>query len=487
MSGWRSWLASLREVPVAQYVRPWSFLLVFLLSAAAWNGGFAEGSDKAKPVALVAEITGVIGPATAHYVEKAIAKARTRHAEVLILRLDTPGGLVTSMRDIIESILASPVPVVGYVAPPGAHAASAGTYILYATSVAAMAPGTNIGAATPVHIGGIPGLPTPNEPKPARQAPSGKNDKPGDASPKRKAEEPQMPADPMVAKSMNDAIALILGLAELRGRNADWAEKAVREAATLHARQALEEHVIDIIAGDIDDLLRALNGRKVMAGNKQEHTLSTFGIEVERFEPDFMTRALGSLANPNIALILMLIGIYGLIFEFMNPGMVLPGVAGAISLLLGLYALQELPLDYAGLALLLLGIAFMIAEAFAPTFGVLGFGGIIAFVIGAAMLIDTDIPEYRLSWTVIGSAAAVSASFLILFVGYMWRTQARKVQSGPEQLIGSKAFVLDWSGDEGHVWVEGERWNARGDRAFAKGDPVRVQMRHGLTLIVVPY
>jgi membrane-bound serine protease (ClpP class) len=466
---------------VGQDVRLHSLILVFFLSAVASIGGLAQGAsgDKTKPVALVAEITGVIGPASAHYLEKAIEKARSRQAEVLILRLDTPGGLVTSMRQMIEDILASPIPIVGYVAPPGAHAASAGTYILFATNIAAMAPGTNIGAATPVQIGGIPGLPTPNEPKPDRQTPGPDGRGPTEGK-------PQVPADAMTAKSMNDAIALIRGLAELRGRNADWAEKAVREAATLHARQALEEHVVDLIAGDIDELLRALNGRKVIVGNHEERTLSTLGIAVEHIEPDFMTRVLGAIANPNIALILMLIGIYGLIFEFMNPGMVLPGVAGAICLLLGLYALQELPLDYAGLALLLLGIAFMIAEAFAPTFGVLGFGGIIAFVIGAAMLIDTDVAEYRLSWTVIGVAAAVSASFLIVLVGYMWRVQAQKIQSGAEQMIGSEAVVLDWSGGEGHVWIEGERWNARSDRAFAKGDPVKVQERQGLTLIVTP-
>jgi membrane-bound serine protease (ClpP class) len=449
-------------------------ILVFFLCAVAPISTLAQEAvgDKPRQVALVAEITGVIGPASSHYVEKAIEKARSRRAEVLILRLDTPGGLITSMRDMIKHILASPIPVIGYVAPPGAHAASAGTYILYSTNIAAMAPGTNIGAATPVQIGGIPGLPTPNEPKPDRETPVGK---------------PHAPADPMAAKSMNDAIALIRGLAELRGRNADWAERAVREAATLHARQALEEHVIDLVAGDIDELLREINGRKVITGNHEQRTLSTLGITVERLEPDFMSRVLGTIANPNIALILMLIGIYGLIFEFMNPGTVLPGVAGAISLLLGLYALHELPLDYAGLALLLLGIAFMIAEAFAPTFGVLGFGGIAAFVIGAAMLIDTDVPEYRLSWTVIGVGAVVSASFLSLFVGYAWRAQIRKVQSGTEQLIGSEAVVLDWAAGEGYVWIEGERWSARGDQDFAKGDHVKVHARHGLTLAVVPW
>jgi membrane-bound serine protease (ClpP class) len=476
---------------VGQDLRPHGLILVLLLWLVASSSVLPQGAsgDVSKPVALVAEITGVIGPASAHYLEKAIEKARLRQAEVLILRLDTPGGLVTSMREMIKDILASPVPVVGYVAPPGAHAASAGTYILYSTNIAAMAPGTNIGAATPVQIGGIPGLPTPNKPKPERQitGPDGNADRPADGNPKKEDGKPQVPEDAMAAKSMNDAIALIRGLAELRGRNADWAERAVREAATLHARQALEQHVIDLIAGDIDELLRALNGRKVIVGNHEERTLSTLGIAVERVEPDFMTRALGTLANPNIALILMLIGIYGLIFEFMNPGMVLPGVAGAISLLLGLYGLQELPLDYAGLALVMLGIIFMIAEAFAPTFGVLGIGGLIAFVLGAGMLIDTDLPEYRLSRTVIGTAAAVSASFLILFVGYMLRSQVRKVQSGAEQLIGSKAVVLDWSGEEGHVWVEGERWNAISDRAFAKDDLVKVRERHGLTLVVVPH
>lgn len=451
-------------------------LLALIASTLKLAAGLEDNAPKR--VALVASITGVIGPATSHYIDKAIEKARSERAEVLVLRLDTPGGLVTSMREIIKSVLASPIPVVGYVAPPGAHAASAGTYILYATHIAAMAPGTNIGAATPVQIGGIPGIPKPNEPSPPQRSPALKDH--GDKS----GETPQPPADAMTAKSMNDAIALIRGLAELRGRNADWAEKAVRDAATLHARQALDEHVIDLIADNIDELLLAINGRKVLLANHQERTLSTLDLSVIRFEPDFMTKALGALANPSVALILMLIGIYGLIFEFMNPGMVLPGVAGAICLIIGLYALQELPLDYAGLALIILGIAFMIAEAFAPSFGILGVGGIIAFVVGGAMLIDTDIPEYRLSWSFIGATAAVSAAFLILFVGSLWRTQTRKVRSGAEHMIGGTAVILDWSGGEGHVWVEGERWNAKSDRSFVSGDRVRVEARHGLTLIV---
>ena len=276
---------------------------------------------------------------------------------------------------------------------------------------------------------------------------------------------------------------MIRGFAELRGRNADWAEKAVREAAVLNARQALEQHVIEVVSPDIPELLRAVNGRKLVIGG-QERTLSTAGIEVVRVEPDFMTKALGAIANPNVALILMLIGTYGLIFELMSPGAIAPGVIGAICLVLGLYALSELPLDYAGLALVVLGICFMIAEAFMPTFGILGFGGIAAFVIGAAMLVNTNIPAYRVSYSVIAAMAAISAAFLILLMGYVWRSQRRKAVSGAEELTGSEAVVLSWENGEGYVWAQGERWHARGDKDFAAGQRLKVQKLDGLTLIV---
>ncbi len=426
--------------------------------------------------AVLAEITGVIGPATAMYVQNAVDEARARRAEVLILTLDTPGGLLSSTREIVKSILASPVPVIGYVAPAGAHAASAGTYILYATSLAAMAPGTNIGAATPVQIGGgggVPGLPSLNEPRPAKEkGKGGEAAKPG-----------QAPLPTIEIKTANDAVALIRSLAELRGRNADWAEKAVREAATLNARQALEQHVIELVAPDITELLRAANGRKLVQAG-QERTLRTDGIEVVRIEPDFMTKALGAIANPNVALILMLIGTYGLIFELMSPGAIAPGVIGAISLVLGLYALSELPLDYAGLALVVLGISFMIAEAFMPTFGILGFGGIAAFVIGAAMLVNTNVPAFRVSYSVIATMAAISAAFLTLLMGYVWRSQRRKAVSGPEELIGSGAVVLSWENGEGYVWAQGERWHARGGMEYAAGQRLTVQELDGLTLVV---
>jgi membrane-bound serine protease (ClpP class) len=449
------------------------FTALFLLAGARAQQG---GGEAPRHVAVLAAITGVAGPATARYVQDAVDEARERQAEVLILRLDTPGGLLSSTREIVKSILASPVPVIGYVAPGGAHAASAGTYILYATSIAAMVPGTNIGAATPVQIGGTPGLPSPPaEPQPAKEKEKGK------------ATEPAKPAQPplptMETKAANDAVAWIRSLAELRGRNADWAEKAVREAATLNARQALEQHAIELIAPDVTELLRAVNGRKVTV-NGQERTLRTAGIEVVHFEPGFMTKALGALANPNVALILMLLGTYGLIFELMSPGAVAPGVIGAISLVLGLYALSELPLDYAGLSLVVLGMCFMVAEAFMPAFGILGFGGIAAFVIGAAMLMNTDIPEFRVSYEVIGGMATISAAFLILLVGYVWRSQVRKAVSGAEELTGSEAIVLSWEKGEGYVWAQGERWQARGGMDYAAGQRLRVEKLDGLTLVV---
>ncbi len=453
--------------------------LALLIALPALAGAIAQqsGSEAPQRLAVLAEITGVIGPAAARYVQDAVDEARGRQAEVLILRLDTPGGLLSSTREIVQSILASPIPVIGYVAPGGAHAASAGTYILYATSIAAMAPGTNIGAATPVQIGGAPGLPSPTEPQPA----------PGPVKEKGKGTEPAKPAQAplptMETKAANDAVAWIRSLAELRGRNADWAEKAVREAATLNPRQALEQHVIELVAPDVTELLRAINGRKVVI-NAQERTLRTAGIEVVRFEPGFMTKALGALANPNVALILMLIGTYGLIFELMSPGAVAPGVIGAICLLLGLYALSELPLDYAGLALVVLGMSFMIGEAFMPTFGILGFGGIAAFVIGAAMLINTNMPEFRVSYSVIATMAAISAAFLILLMGYVWRSQRSKAVSGREELTGSEAIVLNWENGEGYVWAQGERWQARGGKDYAAGQRLKVEKLDGLTLVV---
>ena len=284
-------------------------------------------------------------------------------------------------------------------------------------------------------------------------------------------------------KVANDAVALIRRLATLRGRNAEWAEKAVREAATLDDQQALDQHVVDVVAPDISGLLHAVDGRKVVIG-KTGRTLATAAASVVRFEPSFMIKALGALANPNVALILMLVGTYGLIFELMSPGAVAPGVIGAISMVLGLYALSELPVDYAGLTLVVLGIAFMIAEAFMPTFGILGFGGIAAFAIGAAMLIDTNVPDFRVSYKVIAGMATLSAAVLILLMRYVWHSQHRQAVSGAEQLQGCEAVVLTWENGEGYVWVQGERWHARGGLEYASGQRLTVRALDGLTLIV---
>jgi membrane-bound serine protease (ClpP class) len=345
-----------------------------------------------------------------------------------------------------------------------------------------MAPGTNLGAATPVQVGGFPGLPQPDDKdKDETKKPAG-DGQGGDASGKQQGAAPLGP-DAMTAKATNDAAAFIRSLAEMRGRNADWAEKAVREAASLSAGKALEEGVIDLLADDVEALLRAASGRQVtVAGNKR--ALATAGAAIESIEPDGITRLLGVLANPNVAMVLMLIGIYGMIFEISSPGAVAPGVIGAISLLLGLYALNQLPLNYAGLALVLLGLAFMVAEALSPSFGILGFGGLVAFVTGAAMLIDTDIPAYRVSWWVIGTTAALSAAMLILLVGYTLRAYRRARPADATGLSGADAEVLDWSGGAGHVLAAGERWNAAGATGLRAGQPVRIRAVEGLTVLV---
>jgi membrane-bound serine protease (ClpP class) len=392
------------------------------------------------------------------------------------------------MREIVSEILRSPAPVIGYVAPSGAHAASAGTYILYATHVAAMAPGTNLGAATPVQIGGLPGLPSPEkeDPKPgAGSAPERNPEAPHDTDTPDEPEQPGKvaPGDPMSAKVTNDAVAFIRSLAQVHGRNAEWAEEAVREAASLSATDALEQGVIDVISGDIDPLLVAVDGRTVTIGGT-ERVLETAGLPVEQMEPDAITRILGVLSNPNVALVLMMIGLYGVILEFWNPGAIAPGVVGAISLTVGLYALNQLPLDYAGLALVGLGIAFMIAEALAPSFGVLGFGGIVAFVLGAAMLVDTDVPEYRVSWWVIGTMAAMSIAVLVLLLGFTLRAYRRPAVSGARTLVGASAHVLEWSGGQGFVWAAGERWRATGATELRSGDSVRVCAVDGIALVV---
>lgn len=461
---------------ISAIARMVGFLSLILCGLAA---SVAQQSPRQQ--AIVADLEGAIGPAAARHVADAVDLARARSAEVLILRIDTPGGLATSMRDIVTEILASPVPVVGYVAPSGSHAASAGLYVLYACHVASMAPGTNTGSATPVQIGGLP-LPVPQRPPPEVGGEDADGQTDGNQSEGEDARDTPAiaPADPMTAKVANDAAAYIRSLAQMRGRNADWAETAVREAASLPAEDALQMNVIDIIADDLTDLLAQLDGRTVVAGGI-ERELSTSALVIERIEPSVVTNILQLLSNPNVALLLMVVGVHGLIFEFANPG-VGPGIIGAISLVLGLYALNQLPVNYAGLALMLFGIALMVAEAVTPTFGVLGVGGIGAFSIGAAILIDTDVPEFQVSWSTILVLAALSFATLSLLFGYVWRTFRKPVRTGAAALRGASGEVIDWANGTGHVWTQGERWEAVGPRALGPGERIEVVGLKGLRL-----
>lgn len=466
--------AAARQGARGRWVLP-AFLLLLGGTLALLPGIMAGQGGRS---AVVLQVQGVIGPASADYIIRGRDKAEDRNAALVVLQLDTPGGLDSSMRDIIRAILAAKIPVATYVHPGGARAASAGTYILYASHVAAMSPGTNLGAATPVQLGGgrLPfgGEEEEKKDKPDRKAEDGD-----------RADRPPQPATAMERKVVNDATAYIRGLAELRGRNADWAEKAVREGVSLSAKDAQAQNVVDIVAAGLDDLLAQMDGRTVKVG-QTDATIDSKDLAIVRIEPDWRTELLAAITNPNVALILMMIGIYGLIFEFMNPGALYPGTIGAICLLTGLYALAALPVSYAGMGLIALGIGLMTAEAFAPSFGILGIGGAIAFILGAMILIDTDLPAFEISWPVIGGVVAVSLGFSLIVLRLAWRAQRRKVVTGIEQMIGAPGRVLQWSGGKGHVAEHGERWAAVGPDDLEPGSGIRVMRLEGLTLTVAP-
>jgi membrane-bound serine protease (ClpP class) len=431
--------------------------------ALIWGSAFlfsvapTAGSER---VALLLRLNGAVSPASADYVIRGIQLANDRKVALVVLQMDTPGGLDTSMRDIVRAILASSVPVASYVAPSGARAASAGTYILYASHIAAMAPGTNLGAATPIALGG-----------------SGQdNGQNGDSKERQSRNAAE-------AKAVNDAAAYLRGLAELRNRNADWAEKAVRDAASLSSTAAEREKVVDFVAVTVDELMAKADGRTVRAGGT-DIRLDTTGLAVQTIEPDWRTRLLSVIADPNVALILMVIGIYGLIFEFLTPGAVIPGTVGGICLLLGLYALALLPVSYAGVGLIVLAVALFVVEAHAPTFGILGLSGAVALVLGATILFDTDVPDLEVSRQVLVGIGVSALAFSLIVVRLAFGARRRAVATGAEQMIGISGKVSSWTGTTGYIVTHGERWSAASAEPLTDGDDVTVIARDGLTLEV---
>jgi membrane-bound serine protease (ClpP class) len=452
----------------------------FVIGLLLVSSGSSAGTDAAPAdrFATLIELNGPIGPAMSRYVEHSLADAGDQHSAVVILQMDTPGGLDTSMRDIIKAILASPVPVVAYVAPGGARAASAGTYILYASHLAAMAPATNLGAATPISIGGEQSSP------PATPPVTPGDDKKGDDKKQKGAEE--IPAGTASdRKAVNDAVAYIRALAQLRGRNAVWAESAVRGAASLSASDALQENVIEIVAKDVSDLLKQLQGRKVKMPDR-EMLLDTQGLAVRSIAPDWRTRLLLVLTHPTIAYGLLLIGIYGLLLEGYNPGAVLPGVVGALSLLLGLYGLQLLAVNYAGLVLMALGIGLIVAEFFMPAFGSLGVGGLAAFVIGSIILFDNHASGAKVALPLI-VGIAIAGGLIIVMVGWLAaRARRRPVSTGVEAMIGAPVEAIADCQDRCVVRYGGELWNAFSSAPLRAGQRARIVKVVELTLWVEP-
>ncbi|CAD6519449.1 hypothetical protein LMG27952_01147 [Paraburkholderia hiiakae] len=486
--------AAVHDTPPAQPHHPLTARLaravVFVALLVAWAAlaaalALPAAFAAASPPVVVMTVNGAIGPASADFIVRSLERAARERAPLAILELDTPGGLDTSMRQIIKAILASPVPVAAFVAPGGARAASAGTYIVYASHFAAMAPGTNLGAASPVQLGVGGGGGPAGGPAGLPEAASGASAPRADDN-----------ASTEARKVMHDSAAYIRGLAQLRGRNAAWGERAVREAVSLSDEEARDQHVIDLIAQDPADLARQLDGRTVTttAGTLR---LATAHAPLEVVTPDWRNRFLSIIADPNVALILLTIGVYGLFFEFANPGFVLPGIAGATCLLVGLFAMQLLPVSYAGLGLVLLGLACLIAEAFLPTFGVLGFGGIVAFAIGALMLMDTGAPGYGIPIPLIAGLALGGAAFVAVVSSVALRARRRPVVTGAEAMVGAIGEVIDEGLQPdprpGHAalstgWarVHGERWHVACATPLAAGSRVRVSSRSGLTLTVAP-
>ncbi|MCL1048863.1 nodulation protein NfeD [Shewanella abyssi] len=413
----------------------------------------------------VVSIKGPIGPAVSKQLMTEINTANQQNnSPIIIITIDTPGGLVSSLRDINQTILASDIPVACLVYPKGARAASAGTYILYACHVAAMAKATTLGAATPVQMG-----PSPDKISPLKKG--------EDAQPENLA------PSAMEKKVLNDAIAYIRSLAQLRGRNEEWAELAVTEAATLTAKEALALNVIDLIAASPQQLIESLDGKVIELGDVKI-TLDLKDAVLVNKQPSWQNQFIATITNPNIAYILMIIGIYGLLLEFYSPGIGIAGITGAISLIIALYAFQMLPLSYAGLALLILGIVLLITESMLPSFGIFGVGGVAAFVVGSIFLFDTPQPQFQVSPVLIASIAFVSILFFVFALGYILRMRNNAVVSGQEAIIGADATVIDDFDGQGFVFLNGERWNAISPQKLTKGQTVTIIEINGLSLLV---
>lgn len=431
-----------------------SGLLRTLFSLVLLLGALPSVATAASPMLI--EIEGPIGPPAAMYVERTLKLANDNFVPFVVVRMDTPGGLMDAMREINQAFLGSSVPVVCWVGPKGAHAASAGTYMLYACDVAVMASSTNIGAATPISMSGMGESNTPAEPETAAEK-----------------------------KVLNDAIAYIRGLAETHNRNADWAEEAVKEGASLGATEALEKNIIDFIADDLPELLNKLDGFTVSV-NGREIVFDTQGMTLNAQPLSWKEQFLSVVATPTVAYLLLMIGIYGLILEGMHPGALLPGTLGGICLIVALFALQVLSVSWAGFALIILGAILLVAEAFVPSFGVLGLGGIVAFIIGSVMLFDLDAPGYSLPKAYIASGAAVASLGLGMIVYFLARMRRAPVVSGREGMVGLTITALEDFDTQGWALAHGERWLTQTTHPVKKGDLLQTDRIDGLVLFAHP-